>query len=67
MAMLLVAGGLLFHPTTVPVTPVAQMQVQPGTAVGDLQELDKNHELLANFDMLDDLSPDEPQTQDATP
>jgi hypothetical protein len=29
--------------------------VQPGTAVGDLQALDKNEDLYANFDLLDDL------------
>jgi predicted anti-sigma-YlaC factor YlaD len=28
---------------------------QPGTAVGDLQALDKNHELYSDFDVLDDL------------
>ncbi|HEY6769861.1 MAG TPA: hypothetical protein VI386_34410 [Candidatus Sulfotelmatobacter sp.] len=28
---------------------------QPGTAVSDLQALDKNHELYADFDLLDDL------------
>ncbi len=27
----------------------------PGTAVGDLQTLDNNHDLYANFDLLDDL------------
>ena len=27
----------------------------PGTAVGDLQALDKNHDLYADFDLLDDL------------
>jgi predicted anti-sigma-YlaC factor YlaD len=27
----------------------------PGSAVGDLQTLDKNHDLYANFDLLDDL------------
>jgi predicted anti-sigma-YlaC factor YlaD len=27
----------------------------PGTAVGDLQALDKNHELYSDFDVLDDL------------
>jgi predicted anti-sigma-YlaC factor YlaD len=32
-------------------TPVAG----PGTAVGDLQALDKNHELYSDFDVLDDL------------
>jgi hypothetical protein len=29
---------------------------QPGTPVGDLQALDKNHDLLSDFDVLDDLS-----------
>ena len=28
---------------------------EPGTAVGDLQALDKNHELYSDFDILDDL------------
>jgi predicted anti-sigma-YlaC factor YlaD len=29
--------------------------VQPGTAVSDLQQLDKNHDLYSDFDVLDDL------------
>ncbi|MBV9483781.1 MAG: zf-HC2 domain-containing protein [Acidobacteria bacterium] len=29
---------------------------QPGTPVGDLQTLDRNHDLLSNFDVLDDLA-----------
>jgi hypothetical protein len=29
--------------------------VEPGTAVSDLQALDKNNELYADFDLLDDL------------
>jgi hypothetical protein len=32
----------------------------PGTAVGDLQYLERNHDLLADFDMLDDLEPEPP-------
>ena len=32
--------------------PVA---MAPGTAVGDLQYLDRNHDLLAEFELLDDL------------
>jgi predicted anti-sigma-YlaC factor YlaD len=31
------------------------IRVEPGTAVGDLQALEKNHDLYADFDMLDDL------------
>jgi anti-sigma factor RsiW len=34
-------------------TPVAQ--AEPGTAVGDLQALDKNDDLYSSFDVLDDL------------
>jgi hypothetical protein len=29
--------------------------VQPGTAVGDLQALERNDELYADFDVLDEL------------
>jgi hypothetical protein len=29
--------------------------VEPGTAVGDLQALDRNNELYSNFELLDDL------------
>ena len=29
--------------------------MQPGTAVGDLQALDRNDDLYADFDVLDDL------------
>ncbi|HSZ61228.1 MAG TPA: hypothetical protein VK828_05500 [Terriglobales bacterium] len=35
--------------------PVPSLPVQPGTAVGDLQALDSNHDLYADFDMLDEL------------
>ena len=35
--------------------PVPGVPVQPGTAVGDLQALDKNHELYADFEILDEL------------
>ncbi|MDP9160435.1 MAG: hypothetical protein M3O09_09430 [Acidobacteriota bacterium] len=34
---------------------IATGPVQPGTAVGDLQALDKNQDLYSNFDVLDDL------------
>ena len=32
-----------------------QVEAPPGTAVGDLQELDKDEEMYANYDILDDL------------
>ena len=35
--------------------PVATVDSGPGTAVGDLQALDKNHDLYSDFDVLDDL------------
>ena len=44
-------GGLSIEATKNP--PSAR--IQPGTAVGDLQTLDKNEDLYANFDLLDDL------------
>ena len=35
--------------------PIAAVVATPGTAVGDLQALDKNDDMYANFDELDDL------------
>ena len=35
--------------------PALGLPVQPGTAVGDLQALEKNDELYADFDVLDEL------------
>jgi predicted anti-sigma-YlaC factor YlaD len=35
--------------------PALGLPVEPGTAVGDLQALDSNDDLYANFDTLDDL------------
>src|SRR5580692_3569976 len=33
----------------------SQVQAEPGTAVSDLQALEKNHDLYSDFDLLDDL------------
>jgi hypothetical protein len=58
MGGLLVAGLTLYkdHESTVATPNRAQIiDITPGSAVSDLQTLDKNHELLANFDLLDDL------------
>ncbi|MFB3815028.1 MAG: anti-sigma factor [Terriglobales bacterium] len=59
VAVLLVVGSMLYRTGdgADPATQVA-VQAQPGTAVGDLQELDRNHDLFANFDLLDDLGPE---------
>lgn len=35
--------------------PVPGLPAQPGTAVSDLQALEKNNEMYADFDVLDDL------------
>ena len=44
------------QPETIATTPPSLgLPVQPGTAVGDLQALDRNDELYADFDMLDEL------------
>lgn len=34
----------------------ASVQAEPGTAVSDLQALEKNHDLYSDFDLLDDLA-----------
>lgn len=35
--------------------PIAQVSEGPGTAVSDLTTLDKNHDMYADFELLDDL------------
>ena len=65
MAAVLFVGALVvgvnnksyFYETTSIATkpPSLGLPVQPGTAVGDLQALDRNDELYADFDMLDEL------------
>jgi anti-sigma factor RsiW len=54
--MMMIAGGVSFFtgkPTVDKNAPV--IVAAPGTAVGDLQQLDKNHDIYADFDVLDDL------------
>ena len=53
MAALLVIGGTLY--TTGHYAQTNLTQVQPGAAVQDLQALEKNHDLYADFDLLDDM------------
>lgn len=43
-----------------------QIAALPGTAVGDLQQLDTNHDLYSDFDVLDDLAAQQ-QDQTANP
>ena len=46
-------GGFSLHSNTQP--KMVAVKASPGTPVGDLQRLDKDHDLLADFDMLDSL------------
>jgi len=56
-AVALVVGNKSYLSTDTIATkpPALGLPVEPGTAVGDLQALEKNDELYADFDMLDDL------------
>lgn len=59
-ALALVAAALVAVGAIVinrPTSRVELVNFQPGTAVGDLQQLDKNHDLYSesDFDLLDDL------------
>ena len=54
------ALGVGFFFSRNPGGPVAVVEqqtqsAQPGTAVSDLQALEKNHDLYSDFDLLDDL------------
>jgi predicted anti-sigma-YlaC factor YlaD len=64
--VLMVAGGVSWFGHRPGVAPIAKAAL--GTAVGDLQALDKNEDLYANFDVLDDLQvqSDVDADQDAT-
>lgn len=61
LTLLLAVGVTLYRSSDTPGAgkgtsgPVALLKAEPGTAVGDLQMLDKNDELYANFDVLDEL------------
>jgi len=58
LAVLMVASVTLFR-TDAGRNPMSEgpsaLMAEPGTAVGDLQALDKNHELYSDFEILDDL------------
>jgi hypothetical protein len=58
LAVLMVMSITLFH-SDARWHPISQgataMVAEPGTAVGDLQALDKNNELYSDFELLDDL------------
>jgi len=53
--LLAVGVGLFYNQGGIYRAPEDVAQAEPGTAVGDLQALDKNHELYTDFELLDDL------------
>lgn len=53
--MMMIAGGVSFFTGKPNKPPVQAIVAPPGTPVGDLQQLDKNHDIYADFDLLDDL------------
>ena len=55
LAAILVMGITLFRGDGNRFKLSEPIATTPGTAVGDLQALDKNHELYSDFDVLDDL------------
>ena len=55
--VLLIVGITMYRRDTTP-----DMAAVPGTAVGDLQQLDKNHDMYSDFDVLDDLQVQQDQT-----
>jgi hypothetical protein len=56
VGMFFARGSGIYHPTgTDRVADMELQQVQPGTAVSDLQALENDHELYADFELLDDL------------
>ncbi len=70
MGALLVAGATLVKDRGT--SPAGEhraqiIDVKPGSAFADLETLDNNHELLANFDLLDDLDTGDMGAQNANP
>ena len=55
LAVVAVAGITVFEKSHIRGGDTTTVAVTPGSPVGDLQALDKNDDLYANFDELDDL------------
>jgi predicted anti-sigma-YlaC factor YlaD len=65
MAVAIGIGGrsYIYVSETMPTKPPSlSLPVQPGTAVGDLQALQRNDELYADFDVLDELQVQDDET-----
>jgi predicted anti-sigma-YlaC factor YlaD len=55
LTLLVVTGVSLYNSQRGLNNSTAVIAADPGTPVGDLNALDKNHDLLTDFDVLDDL------------
>ena len=55
LTIMMVVGISLFRDRMPQNQTDTAVSTEPGTAVGDLQALDKNHDLYSDFDVLDDL------------
>ena len=55
LTIMMVVGISLFRDRMPQNSPDTAVSTGPGTAVGDLQALDKNNDLYSDFDVLDDL------------
>jgi hypothetical protein len=49
-------GGRIYNADDNEVAVIDPQATEPGTAVSDLQALEKNHDLYSDFDLLDDLA-----------
>jgi len=56
LATMLAAGGLLYRLVDVTQQPSSEGQPQVGTAVADIESLDKNHDLLIDTDLVNELT-----------
>jgi predicted anti-sigma-YlaC factor YlaD len=66
LAVAIGMGGrsYIYVSETIPTRPPSlSLPVQPGTAVGDLQALERNDELYADFDVLDELQVQDDETE----
>jgi hypothetical protein len=50
------SNGGIYHTSDNEVAVMDSQAAEPGTAVSDLQALEKNHDLYSDFDLLDDLT-----------
>jgi predicted anti-sigma-YlaC factor YlaD len=64
LATVLVVGGITYQV----LRPTVQIPTPAGTAVGDLEALEKNHDLYVNSDLLDEVAgTNQPQQQQQQP